>query len=530
MKGTIIMRNNRRFGRVLAIIMCVTMLASTVSAFGYDKPDAVDFTYSSSFKNAPNNRKLRSQLYYTDDYFSEGADKQDDVHLRTASLALAIAASYRNAKSIGDAMNKLDFSEAVSQDYVSGSYDTIGVYASNRKLSDGTSLVAVQLRGAWYGCEWGQNFIAGKKGDADGYSYPAKKVLKFIDKYYSDQGIDKSKSKLWIVGYSRAGSVTNLVAKTLSDEIGKENVYAYCFDSPKSSVTGDKLYTNIHNVQNNNDAFTYFLPSYMGFKRNGADAYLLGNSDKEVMAMHLAKLVGQTVYENDYLPLKSFNWTRFKLNLNLASPAILIQALEILGGKPFYEFNESEQSASVDKVMRLLEKRLRYAIPTRKDYVESGMQDGLTAVGILSQKLTDRQTSKLLDLLKDTDTLVTLAKNPNLFMAIREIQRCGRPRLTDCQYKSIANTVIKALVDKAQSEGILDEAEAKTARAAVNGLIKPLIKFIAVDYNSKYQLLGTLIYEHEDEGMNLMKMVQCHYLDVNLAWAMSEDSYYNTAQ
>lgn len=504
-------RNN---GKIIALALMLSMMISTITVYGAE-PSEVPFTYYSSF----NNVVVNSNLYYTDDYFNERAITVNQ-HLTTASMALALAASYKTVDNISTTLNNssMGFSNVTSQDYdTNSSYDTIGTVVSSKQLSDDTLLVAVQVRGAYYGYEWGQNFIVGKNGDADGYKYPANKVCKFVNEYISKNRNGADKVKIWITGYSRGGSVTNLAAKTLSDQYGKNNVYAYCFDSPKVSVTYFKKYDNIHNFQNKNDALTYFLPCYMGFIRNGDKPHLFANVDETKMRTRLVKLVGEDVVTNEYLPLENFKWTKFKLNINLASVTTISDIIKvILGCKDLYEFKEGKE-ASIDELMKLVEQRLRYAVPTRKEYVEGGMQNALTAVGILSQDLTDTQLNELLELLKDKDTILMLVSDINLFRAVREIQRCGCPRLSDSQYRSIANTINKALVDRSK----LNDAQKKTARIAVKGLIKPLIRYLAVDYNSSKQTLGTLISDN-----NIMKMVQCHYLDVNLAWAMSEDEYY----
>lgn len=501
----------RANSKIIALILILSMTISTVTVYGAT-PKEVEFTYRSSFNDA----EFSSVLYYTDDYFT-GSATNVNKHLMTASLALELAASNTTTGNVQQTLPMMGFGDIQSQDYSTNSYATIGTVVSSKKLEDDTLLVAVQVRGAYYGYEWGQNFITGKTGDADGYKYPAEKVCKFVNRYINQHRKDARKVKIWITGYSRGGSVANLAAKTFSDQYGKKNVYAYCFDAPKVSVTYFQKYDNIHNFQNKDDALPYFLPCYMGFIRNGDKPHLLATGDEDRMRAILNGLVGEAVVEEYYKPLKDFNWTKFKLNINLASITTISDIIKvILGCKKLYDFDEGGE-ATVDELMKLAEQRLRYAIPTRKEYVEGGMQDALTAVGILSQALTPAQMNDLLELLKDKETILMLVSDINLFRAVREIQRCGCPRLTDSQYRSIANTVNEALVNRSN----LTRAQKKFARTAVKGLIKPLIRYLAVDYNSDKQTLGTLISNN-----NIMKMVQCHYLDVNLAWAMSEDTYY----
>lgn len=536
-KGTTIMarKTNRK---IIALTLMLAMLVSTVSVFGVQEKQEitpVNVNFAGSFKSAGYLDTV--PMYYADSYFNQSAtkDSKEIEHLTTASIIMALAASYANPNNAIKALVQNGFGNTEYRDYDKGNSESIGAVVSDKKLDDGTMLVAVQVRGAYYGYEWGQNFITDLKDsefsrtkDADGYGIPAGKVCELVDRHIEQNKEGATTFKIWISGYSRGGAVTNLAAKTLSDEYGKDNVYAFCFDAPKAAATGGCKYRNIRNYQNSSDAISSFLPSYMGFSRNGRTTLMIDSSgDAGRMYKILMEMTAQgdkTAVSRDYRPLGDLNWTKFKLNLNLASLGVLIDAIEILKGKPFYEFKDSGKDASVADIMKLFEKRLRYAIPTRKDYVKSGMQDGLVAVGILAEdKKLD--LSGLLDLLKEPETLIGLAKNPYLFKAVREIQRCGRPRMTDRQYKSIADTINTVLVDRYKG---FNEYQKKTAKIAVNGLIKPLIKYLAVDYNAKYQTLGTLlnVQEKSNGTVNIMRIVQCHYTDVNMAWALCNDSYY----
>lgn len=141
---------------------------------------------------------------------------------------------------------------------------TITVWDDVNKVNKTCKLVAVGVRGAGYGAEWASNLTLGSSGVHQGFREGADKVERALDKFLSDQGITAKDAKFWVVGYSRAGAIANLVAGDLDVKysVPKEQVYAYTFESaagasmvesgsePVDAAINTTNYPNIHNIIN----------------------------------------------------------------------------------------------------------------------------------------------------------------------------------------------------------------------------------------------------------------------------------------
>ena len=149
-------------------------------------------------------------------------------------------------------------------------------------------LIAVTIRSGTYEAEWASNITLGTEGDAQGMSSSASIVYDGLLSYLKDQGYS-GKTKFWLSGYSRGGSVANYLAGTLLDALaegtflptisaGKEDVYAYCFEPPacvlseSRDVHGER-YAGVKNIMNFNDLMPHIIPAGWGFARFGEDLY-----------------------------------------------------------------------------------------------------------------------------------------------------------------------------------------------------------------------------------------------------------------
>lgn len=81
---------------------------------------------------------------------------------------------------------------------------------ASKKLSDGSTLIAVAIRGGIYGAEWASNADIGTGKDTQeihhGFYLSAQKAISFLNDYIKQNGISGD-VKLWIAGFSRAGGV-----------------------------------------------------------------------------------------------------------------------------------------------------------------------------------------------------------------------------------------------------------------------------------------------------------------------------------
>ncbi len=496
------------------MVMCVMVLASSsvmADSQTISRPQERKAKISSTWgKNA---RDIR--YFYTDEYFSKLASTEFNEHLASCSLAMAISAGNNSSKWVLGALEDIGCQDTRSYEYGDeNTYKSVGFALGRRVLADGTILVPVIMRGSNYTLEWGMNFLAGLKGNALGYNWPANKVYSVVREYVGKE----DNVKIWICGYSRGGAVGNLLAKKLSYYYGKDKVYAYCFDAPKASDHPDSQYTNIHNVQNKYDGITCVLPEYMGFGRNGNESIMLGGVDKEAaMKTYLKEYTG-TNYINKYQSPYDMEWSRLVINLDFSSVDALLKSVKGLanGGK-FYEFKASEDECNPELIWSALIDELEKVVPTRRAYVKSGMQSGLSNLAVLYKSLSPEQTNALKESIKDKKTLLKLASNLNLVEALINVQRGKMTSLTGAEYKCIATTIYSALIDN----NTFTKEQKVLAYQAIRKLIKPFLKLLALDYRSGHQMLGTII-----QNNNLDRLSQCHYYDINMAYMMSVDSFY----
>lgn len=230
---------------------------------------------------------------YSDEYFAEsGYEFRQDLASMTLGLAMASFTS-RDAINEGDHQTEnrnfvdlcrqIGFSDPQCNEDMKKptTKESIGVNCAYRKRPDGSTLVALGIRGDVYRSEWGGNLLVGAEGPHQNWALCRDKALSFLKEYLAKEGIT-GRIKLWTTGYSRSGAVSNLVAGKLDDgydlgngaTLAPEDLYCYTFECPRGAVTSevqDKKYDNIHNVLNENDIITYVCPSQWGMARYGKD-------------------------------------------------------------------------------------------------------------------------------------------------------------------------------------------------------------------------------------------------------------------
>lgn len=125
---------------------------------------------------------------------------------------------------------------------------------ATKHLSNGKELIAVAVRGSGYGAHWRSNFnISDGKDDTThrGFGLSADQIYANLKLYIEYAGIDPKNAKIWIVGYSRAAAVGNLVAGKINSSglIDRDNLYGYFFATPNNIKAKADTYPNseIHN-------------------------------------------------------------------------------------------------------------------------------------------------------------------------------------------------------------------------------------------------------------------------------------------
>ena len=105
----------------------------------------------------------------------------------------------------------------------------MGMVIAHKEVA-GKNLIAVAIRGEKYDSEWGNNFIVGKSGNAKGLNDSSIKVINRIKKYIQNNHLDNN--KIWIAGYSRAGTIANLTGVYINNHLDEfntnaDNLYIY---------------------------------------------------------------------------------------------------------------------------------------------------------------------------------------------------------------------------------------------------------------------------------------------------------------
>lgn len=209
---------------------------------------------------------------YDDKLFLKDAEEYDK-DLSLLSLGAAISGTYKNW--VEDFLRDCEFEDTLTHDLdEEPTEDTLG-YALAHKSIDDNELFSVIVRGHEYKKEWANNFIIGETGDHEGWSTRASELYVALSNYINEYKHEKT-VKLWIVGYSRAGAISNLLSSLIlrSDgiNVNPKNMFVYTFEAP-ASLCEEHVheYKNIHNIINSADLITYIPPTQYGLSRVGTD-------------------------------------------------------------------------------------------------------------------------------------------------------------------------------------------------------------------------------------------------------------------
>lgn len=241
-------------------------------------------------------------LYYPYDY-DDGWFSGDsyEYNHKLALLALNISMASFNS------FNKDDRSENIramlencgfktkSYGYGTEGYDTAAVEMARKtvtKNGESCTVVIAAIRSGNYGMEWGGNMRIGSGENHLGFDIAKETVLNYINDYFADEKTS-GRVKLLIPGYSRGGSIANLIGAELDDgsyrkslkkadnikniSLAKNDIYVYTFEAPqctKKSGADGKIYGNIFNIMNPNDYVPKFVMKDWGFSRYGVEYYL----------------------------------------------------------------------------------------------------------------------------------------------------------------------------------------------------------------------------------------------------------------
>ena len=176
-------------------------------------------------------------LSYSDDLFAQSADVYND-DLGYASVCLAASSENSNTQGSNYAAKSVNIRSFMEQ---IGCYDiatnpgysdkpmrqsNIGVAIGWKPITvQGTTykLFVIGVRGGGYEEEWEKNMVLGESGDHQGFQEARDAALSFIMPYLRDHVSDSDNVKIWMSGYCRGGTVTNMVAGWLGKWIYERN-------------------------------------------------------------------------------------------------------------------------------------------------------------------------------------------------------------------------------------------------------------------------------------------------------------------
>ncbi len=272
--------------------------------------------YTLSFVTTPlyadsNVESIPKAITLKDEYFRQSPTKFNK-ELALSSLTLSSTAySYTHAV---ENLETMGFEHIAKFNY-SDSYDenAVGIIIASKEFSD-TTLVTILLRGT-YKKEWYSNFDIGKniantKVHA-GFSAACDYALEKLKMYMVNYGTDRDHCKFLVTGHSRGAAVANLMGKNLIDSYGPDNVYAYTFATPNTTIdenATDNHYSGIFNFINPEDFISYIPLESWGFTKYGTTIVFPENNGSDEYSEKLQR-VSQYYEELKGRPFKTFGGT-----------------------------------------------------------------------------------------------------------------------------------------------------------------------------------------------------------------------------
>ena len=380
------------------------------------------------FKYMPAFESEKEEVYYySDDYFKQSGTNYNE-HLSTMSLNLALSTfEIRNYTYSKKLLEDIGFSDIKQDDMTKKpTLETIGTVMGHKKVK-GKNVIAVAIRGEKYDSEWGNNFIVGESGDAKGFSESSEKVINRIKKYISDYNLNNV--ELWIVGYSRAGTIADLCGVYINNNLGmfktsERDIYVYTFEAPAAS-TSDVVYNNIYAIRSVVDLIPFVYPEEWGFHTNGKVINIGENQTittyKGLLSQEEIGSVDANTFLNDF-----FTWLPSRLS--------------------------------------------------REDYANYLEEPVSNILDIYFSK-NEEDRAKLLDFLTNEVKTEVVDSCGSIFLDIFE-------RNSDSIYKNISNRVVESIenVENSENAKVLTNEELQTIKDSIYPILRVLGPVIVDDY------------------------------------------------
>lgn len=244
------------------------------------------------------NESLRYPYEYDDRWFSNSSfEYNHELALLALNISMATFNSFN--KDDGDehidAMLKNCGYETKEYGYETEGYDTAAVEMAKKTVTlsgEKCTIVIAAIRSGNYGMEWGGNMRLGSGENHLGFDIGKEIVLNYINDYFATEKTE-GRVKLFVPGYSRGGSIANLVGGALDDgsyekclnndnsikkcNLAKSDIFVYTFEAPQCTEkdgANDAVYGNIINIMNPNDYVPKFVMKDWGFTHYGMEYYL----------------------------------------------------------------------------------------------------------------------------------------------------------------------------------------------------------------------------------------------------------------
>ncbi len=142
--------------------------------------------------------------------------------------------------------------------------------------------------------EWASNFDIGDDAtygtDADwknkdnhkGFDVAANRIMRVIDQYLSENGLNASDCVFWITGHSRGAGIANIIGAEY-EKSGRTS-FTYTFASPNTTLVSNAAsFNTIFNVVNSDDFVPYLPVADWGYTRYGrtASVSIASNYEKQ---------------------------------------------------------------------------------------------------------------------------------------------------------------------------------------------------------------------------------------------------------
>ena len=453
---------------------------------------------------------VSGRFFYSDGYFTAPANIYD-LKLSSMSLCFACASmasaddkkiTYKNkSKNARQLLDRIGFRDiCVNTDFVhKPGEDTIGVVMGRKTIDtpDGEyTLVSVGIRGAGYEREWVGNMKIGGSGDVEGFHKAAIRAKDAVDAYIKRYSIDTERTKFWIAGFSRAGAVTDLLTREITNTYDNSGtrVYGYSFATPRGAYKRSKTYPNSHCVVGMSDAVPFVAPEYMGFTHYGDDHVIGG-----------------------YVQ----GFQSYRMVVEMAIDFIITVPKGI-------SFEKTDVIPSQDELIKRLMVAIQYSVaPDRAAYIGKKIEDGQTPQEVFSFLLRFLMTADERLMTDIADAMKGITKNISgnmisKFSLMKEAIKEGIDTLSEEDKNGIYSSLWECI--KPALEKTVPASDMQMIKSMWRSFMHILFDLANYDYihsdEQGFDIIGTLLN-------NIASIGEAHTPEKYLELVTSQDDYYS---